>query len=207
MKVPRVLTLFATIAVGLAMGNAPVAYGDGVKPYDYYGYAPPHLLHNVNKYHLRQAMEKLKHPPLKYAEGDIKFMLGWFPNHPLALNLMGRLAIKEHRPEKAIKYFKRAIKMYPTRAPTYEVYGIFLYRIKRYDEAIKQYKKSLSLQPKSSETAYNLGLTYFAKGAYQKANKYAQQAYREGYPLPGLREKLKEKGAWKKLAEKESPQK
>ena len=52
------------------------------------------------------------------------------------------------------------------------------------------------LDSQSPEIAYNLGLLYIRKGDYVKARDYAVLAYSNGYPLPGLKNKLIEKGAW-----------
>jgi tetratricopeptide (TPR) repeat protein len=89
--------------------------------------------------------------------------------------------------------------LFPNTATTYSVYGIFLYNEKKYDESIKAYQDSLSLDPKSAETHYNLGVAYAAANNGVEANRHAQAAYSLGYPLPGLRDQLKRKGAWKPL--------
>ena len=46
----------------------------------------------------------------------------------------------------------------------------------------------------SAELVYNIGLAYFEMGKLDKAKEYAQQAYDNKFPLPGLKNKLKEKG-------------
>lgn len=46
-------------------------------------------------------------------------------------------------------------------------------------------------QNTSAEVEYFLGHTYFELGRYEEARKHADKAYALGYPLPGLRNKLR----------------
>ena len=64
---------------------------------------------------------------------------------------------------------------------------------------LKQQQKSLDalllgeklLENESSEVFYFIGLEYFNKKDYEKSAAYAKKAYDLGYPLPGLRDKLR----------------
>ena len=44
---------------------------------------------------------------------------------------------------------------------------------------------------------YNLGLALIEVGRVDDALMHAQLAYKAGFPLPGLREKLKRMGKWR----------
>ena len=48
------------------------------------------------------------------------------------------------------------------------------------------------LSPESSETKYNAGLAYVELNDIVNARKYAEAAYKLGYPLPGLKIKIAE---------------
>jgi tetratricopeptide (TPR) repeat protein len=79
------------------------------------------------------------------------------------------------------------------------VYGIFL--IKKGDR--KGAESELQLAREGLEKLggdpnlnYNLGLAYFDLGDYDKALEQAKTAYSLGFPLPGLRDKLKRANKW-----------
>ncbi len=52
------------------------------------------------------------------------------------------------------------------------------------------------LEGKSSEIHYFLGLTLVDLKRYEEAVEHARKAYALGYPLQGLRKKLKAAGHW-----------
>lgn len=186
--------------IGLSILAVQVLFmppSEAQEPHNYFGSHPPKLLENVEKFHLNQGIEKMRNGQIQYAKEEFEFILRYFPNHPRGLMLMGELAVKEKMPALAEQYFQRAIDLYPETAATYMVYAIFLQKIDNLDKAIKNYQKALKLAPGSTETHYNLGLAYFQKKDYEKANHHAQIAYEGGFPLPGLRKKLKSVNAWK----------
>jgi tetratricopeptide (TPR) repeat protein len=47
---------------------------------------------------------------------------------------------------------------------------------------------------RSAELQYALGLSYFQRKEFEKARDAARKAYQLGYPLPGLRDRLKKSG-------------
>jgi tetratricopeptide (TPR) repeat protein len=126
-------------------------------------------------------------------------MLNAFPNHPQALLLMIQLCAQWKTPvcaDDLAGRFDRAVAVNPRAPGTFIVYGIYQQRKGAYGEAIKSYKRALELDPDSVNAHYNLGLAYFDAKQYDLANVHAQQAYRLGAPLPGLRDKLKKAGRW-----------
>ncbi|MGE5027040.1 MAG: tetratricopeptide repeat protein [Betaproteobacteria bacterium] len=169
--------------------------------FDYYDQDPSahRLLGLVEQYHLNQGITGMNKGSLNYARGDFEFILNRFPNHPRVLLLIGDLFIKMKAPTRAEPYFQRAIELYPNTAPTYAAYGIFLQKTGQLGRAIDSYKTSLELDPGSPSVHYNLGLAYFEKKQFDLANMHAQEAYMQGFQLPGLRDKLRKAGAWKPL--------
>lgn len=160
------------------------------------------LLKNNEEHHLRKAEIQLDsgNPHLiQYVKQDLQYMLVRWPNHPKALQMVTSIALQTNDPAYGIKWFEKAVDAFPSVYQTYTLYGIFLYRIEKYAGATKEFRKALELNPNSSETNYNLGLSLFAEHKYEQANKYAQRAYRRGYPLDGLRKQLKKVNAWKPL--------
>jgi tetratricopeptide (TPR) repeat protein len=76
------------------------------------------------------------------------------------------------------------------------VQGIYLSKVKKSDESIAAYRKALAIDESLIEAHYNLGLELAATGQLAESNRHAQIAYRGGYPLPGLRNRLERLGAW-----------
>jgi hypothetical protein len=63
--------------------------------------------------------------------------------------------------------------------------------------SVEKLDAALALGVPSPNTDYNIGLTYFDVGEFDKALVSAHRAYGGGFPLPGLRNKLKRAGKWK----------
>ncbi|HQU16092.1 MAG: tetratricopeptide repeat protein [Gammaproteobacteria bacterium] len=197
------LTLLTATLIATAFPTAALAVDTPAwrRPHDYYATDAEsrHLLTMVEGHHLQQGTDKMARGEYGYAKQDFDFILRYFPNDPKALLLMGELAVKTGKPQDATHYFETAIKMFPDRAPTHTVYGVFLHRTGKLKQAIIQYKESLKLDPGSAETNYDLGLAYLTLRDYALANQHAHAAYRLGYPLPGLREKLQRAGKWEPI--------
>ena len=172
---------------------------DWRRPHDYYvGLIQDRkFLDNVEKYHLPKAIESMKQKKYGWALDDLDFVLRYFPNHPIALMKVSELAMKMQDTSIAMKYFEKALSLYSQYPDTHIIYGVFLQKIGKTDEAIEKYKKALQINPNMSEAHYNLGLAYFEKKNYVLAKQHAIQAYQLGYPLPGLRNKLKRVQAWR----------
>ncbi|MBL1275773.1 MAG: tetratricopeptide repeat protein [Ectothiorhodospiraceae bacterium] len=178
-----------------------LAAGKWNDPHDYYKSATRSsgdLLRNVEKFHLPQGLAKMNKKKYDRALEDFDFVLRYYPNHPKGLLFMSEVSRRMKKPEIAEKYFQKAFKMYPGYANTHSIYGIFLQKTDRMERAIEQYRKSLKLKPNASETHYNLGLALYKTGKQDGALLHAQKAYKLGYPLPGLRNKLVKAGIWKK---------
>lgn len=157
------------------------------------------LLASVEKYHLGLAEEELRRKRYEAAKGDIVFMLNSFPNHPQALLLMVDLCGRWKSPvcaDDLPNRFNRAIAVNPRAPATFVIMGIWQQRRGAYPDAIGSYRQALALDPDSVNGHYNLGLAYFDAKQYDLANAHAQQAYRLGAQLPGLRDKLTRAGRW-----------
>jgi tetratricopeptide (TPR) repeat protein len=192
---PNIFGLIFGIFLSSLVSQVALAnYGE---PYDYYVPAPDRLLENVEKYHLNLGISKVKAKQYKEAWPEFGFMLHYFPNHPKALQHMSELSVLLGNETEAIKYFDQAVKLYPTHAATYGLWGTFLHRTGKINEAIDKYQQALKMDPNQPEMSYNLGLAYFSQKNYKKANQLAQKAYEQGYPLQGLKKQLQKNGAWK----------
>jgi tetratricopeptide (TPR) repeat protein len=193
------LLLFAVQAITCvsAANNVDWDWRSGHDYYDTSLKSQVELRHNVEKYHLKQGNKKIRENRYVPALGDFDFILRYFPNHPQALMRVSDICIKIDNINKGREYFENAIKIAPRRAPTYVLYGIFLHKIGEYEEAVKKYAKALEFEPDSAEIHYNMGLAYLEANKLSEAKEHATKAYELGFPLPGLKDKLVQRGAWK----------
>ena len=176
-------------------GSLRNAYG----PYDYTNSQHyEHYLPIVETAHFNRNVESLKGPA--YASGslerDLDYTLRAFPNHHRALFAIMRYREKHPattggRARSAECYLKRALRFKPDDGVVWMLYGIYNHRQKKYSEALDKYKNAEKLLKNNSELYYNMGLLYLDLGDIPMARKYADRAYKTGYPLPALREKLK----------------
>ena len=158
----------------------------------------------VETYHFTQSVETLRHGQSTSKIGaDIAYTLRAFPNHPRALLAMADLARREKAPKpKGAEYpvncwFERAIQFRPDDGMVRLVYGISLARDGKSKEALEQLQRADELIPNDSNVHYNLGLVYFDLKDYGNSLKHAKIAYGLGFPLGGLRSKLKSVHEWR----------
>lgn len=135
------------------------------------------------------------------AMSDLDYTLRAFPNHHRALYSVSLFEIKYKIPRSDRYYsldcyFDRAMRFAPTDGVVRLIYGIYYQKIENYEEALKRYKEALQLMPDSSEAHYNLGLLYLKLKDNKQAKYHAIQAYELGFPLPGLKNKLRALGLW-----------
>ncbi|GAA5180457.1 hypothetical protein GCM10025771_25000 [Niveibacterium umoris] len=181
----------------------------GYGPYDYRKITEEQK-HLVEGAHFFPDVENLKrgaiHPNRGYVVipgAEIDYTLRAFPNHPRALLSLARLSQRDKTPHpQGVKanvacYFQSAINFVPDDGTVRIIYGMHLLRTGNRDEAVKQLEKGQELSDESPSGHYNLGLAYFELKRYDDALKEAHKAYALGFPLPGLKEKLKQVNAWK----------
>lgn len=136
--------------------------------------------------------------------GDISYTLHAFPNHPRALFAMMKLfernngAKPRHSRYTMDCWFNRAMRFQPDDGAVRLLYGIYLSRQDKNKQAIEQLETASRLLGDHDGNAhYNLGLAYVEVGQYDKALIHAHKAYKLGFNLPGLRDKLERAGKWK----------
>lgn len=134
---------------------------------------------------------------------DIAYTLRKFPNHYQALMTMGDYALKVKRnPPPGGQYtvecwFERAIRFRPDDAMVKTVYGLYLIKASRPKDAVTQLETAVEQAGDDANVHYNLGLAYADLKQYDKALQSAHAAYRLGFPLPGLKNRLQRAGAWR----------
>ncbi|WP_114327616.1 tetratricopeptide repeat protein [Candidatus Colwellia aromaticivorans] len=172
----------------------------GYGPFDYTTTKGKQKLGVVEKAHFNRNVKNLVHgksgaDPLP----DLIYVLSKFPNHHPALYSMSKLLRKRdanstlrnnNKHYTARCYFERAKTFSSKDATVLALYGIHLHKSLKYTGAEKQYLNALQLAPHNPEINYNLGLLYIDMKEYTQAKHYADIAYEQGFPLPGLKNKL-----------------
>lgn len=177
-------------------------------PFDYTSAADrAERLAIVEQYHFTREVEQLRgHNKCGnnrcQLAGDINYTLMAFPNHHRALLSMARYHLEGlNKTEGRMRfsaecYFDRAIRFRPNDATVHMIFGSYLYKVGDHATALKEFEKAVELAPDSAEANYNLGLAYADAKEYPKAREHARQAYELGFPLQGLKAKLKRVGEW-----------
>jgi tetratricopeptide (TPR) repeat protein len=179
-------------------GDLANAYG----PYDYRT-ASNEERTIVDGAHFTPNVERLIRGKTSTTPGpDIAYTLRAFPNHPRALHSMMNLgfATKSDKPEGSTYsvecWFDRAERFVPDDGTVQMLFGIYILRKGDPPRAIEKFKRAQELSGESANLHYNFGLAYFDLRDYDHALDHARSAYRQGFPLPGLRNKLQEVGKW-----------
>ena len=179
-----------------ACGSLQNAYG----PFDYR--SDKAMLPIVEGAHLTPEVVNLVKGKSGYLGGDIDYTLRAFPNHPTALMAMVRLAAKEKKPKpqgahySVECYLYRANRFRSNDAMVKMIYATYLSKNGRSSEALKYLDEAAALKEDNANLNYNIGLVYLDLKQYDKALSYAHRAYDSGFPLPGLRDRLKKIGKW-----------
>jgi tetratricopeptide (TPR) repeat protein len=134
---------------------------------------------------------------------DIDYTLRAFPNHPRALLSMMKLSQKVNKEKPAGSrytmhcWFDRAIRFAPNDGSVRLLHGIYLSRKGEHQVALQELDLARERIGEDPNLQYNLGLAYFDLKQYDKSLEHAQKAYKLGFPLPGLRNKLQQAGKWR----------
>lgn len=182
-----------------ACGPLQNAYG----PFDY-RYAARSQTYVVERYHFTREIELLS-PAIGVGSlaADLDYTLRAIPNHHRALAALSKLAARVKRPRLPSAnyptdcYFDRAMRFAPDDAMTQLLFGLHLIRTGRSELARPILDQAAASDLNDPNFHYNLGLAYLEIKEYDKALQRAKTAYAMGWPLPGLRDRLKREGKWR----------
>jgi tetratricopeptide (TPR) repeat protein len=204
------LGLVASIAGLAASGVAAQISGECGNPFENaYGpfdyrtatQAQKHLVEIVGG-HFTTAVETLQSGTTGPVGGEIDYTLRAFPNHPRALMAMIRLGQRDKTPKPRGTYYtvecyvERAVQFRPEDTSVRQVRGIYFSMQRKYGQAIDEFSLVIEQQPDNANAHYNLGLAYFETGDYDGARAEAKRALALGFPLQGLKDKLRAKRKW-----------
>lgn len=153
----------------------------------------------INAHFTRDVEQLVKGVTSNNIMHDIDYTLRAIPNYHRALAAMSKYYRLKGNSEFSNFYtpecyFKRALYFQPKDGLVHAIYATNLHFSKKYNEAEKHYQIALKLTNNKIEINYNYGLLLVDKGEYDAAKAQAIIAYQAGYPLLGLRKKLKKKG-------------
>lgn len=193
--------VLALTANEISCGPLRNAYG----PFDYRD-ATPDKKQIVESVHFTSEVEQLVRGRTSATPvGDLDYTLRVFPNHPRALySLMRWGQLKKTDYPKGAHwpiwcYFDRATRFQPEDAQVRMLYGMYLQKRGRNSEAKDQLAQAEKYADDNANVFYNIGLVYLDLNNPDKALEYAHRAYRLGFPLPGLRNRLERIGKWKPI--------
>lgn len=158
--------------------------------------------------HFTKGVQQGKYGNAGSLEGDLDYVLTKFPNHPKALLVAARNQMKSdyngrhtyrkdrYWPKKEC-YFQYALGLAPTDPTIHLVIAVFYHEFGNFEVAARHYQTSIKLGPGNPEAHYNYGLFLVDINRADEALKHAHQAYTMGYPLEGLKNRLKRQKVWK----------
>lgn len=202
MKIVLGLAMLVITTVSTSLLAAQPLHCGEVSGRDYTSAENKRVLGTVEEYHFTPDVEALRRGSTGAIGADLAYTLMMFPNHHRALAAMGKLAqrdktLKPYGAKYSIEcYFDRATRFRPNDSMVRMVYGNYLLKAGQTDKAAEQLQVAADLQPENPTINYNLGLLYLKKKDYEQAKTYAKKAYELGFPLPGLKNQLKEAGKW-----------
>jgi tetratricopeptide (TPR) repeat protein len=156
---------------------------------------------DLDTYHTRPALELMRTGSLyRSVKADLDFSLRYSPNHHGALRALlqyERASGKAHDFPATECYFTWAQEFMPDDTDVWLMSGYLLWSKKDFTGAEAAYQRALTLKPDSADAHYNIGLLYAELRKFEQALEHAHAAYKAGYPLPGLRQKLERAGKWR----------
>lgn len=175
------------------------------RPLDYNDPKEDARIHdNVEQNHFNRNVQALVKGQTGVLPLDIAYVLSQIPNHYRALATMAKWerqnsyhpSMEEQQVYSADCYFRRALTFQPKDPTLHMLYGIHLHYLGNKQAALQEYLTGTRFDPDHVELNYNLGLLYIELENYEAALAAAHVAYRQGFPLSGLKRKLARLGQW-----------
>lgn len=202
---PSVLVVCVTVLLLSAVAHAqpicpPLDSRHGNR--DYLDPAQRGALGNVERVHFNENVRLLRGGARgsgSTLRGDLEYTLNWFPNHHIALDTLIRLVQREGTPEPlgAVNIecrfeWARAVNPRDGMVPMLEAQ----YRLAHGDEdqAKKLLEEAARIGARDANVRYNVALLYYRLEDFEQAVRNGREAYRLGFPLPGLRNLLEQAG-------------
>jgi len=160
------------------------------------------LLAQVNNRHFTDEVENGIRGSTGGLGADLEYTLVHFPNHYRALNTVLRVAPRYRgglMPGAKLPnecFFERAVRAFPDDSTAWLMYARYQFLMGKEGQALTMLNKAIELSPEDPTINYNLGLLLARQKKYDEALPYAQKAYAQNFPLPGLKQNLTKAGKW-----------
>lgn len=205
--------ILISLALATLCHAAPQPTENCPDAYDFAGDAVDYLdpdarvqarIRGIERNHLNRDVELLvRGQSTAHPGGDLRFILNYVPNHHRALHALMRLSWRDRTPKPAESgpysvrcWLHRATVFSPKDGQAFLLLGVYTARLGQHKEAAEWLERADERLPNDVNVDYNLGLVYLELGDYSRALERAKRAYAAGYPLPGLRERLRQAGKW-----------
>lgn len=141
------------------------------------------FLNLVERFHLKHenVLSEIRKGSFKRPIFDLEYTLERFPNHPIALQLIGSIARLTNTPELALYHYKKALSLYPQYALTRAQYGEYLIASGNIEAGIAELKEAIKMDPKLAQAYIWLAKAYYRKGDTELGRQAANQAKELGY--------------------------
>ncbi len=113
---------------------------------------------------------------LSAAEHGYRQVLKSVPNQPVALNLLGLVAIKQGKNARAVQLLQKAIAAKPDFADAFNHLGVAQRKLGQHQRAIKSFSRAVALDPALTEAHNNLGNVHKDLFAFEEAAQSYQRA-------------------------------
>lgn len=123
-----------------------------------------------------QSMAKFEAGDLAGARTGFLAMLEQSPGHAGALRMLGRIALRNRRPARAVAFLERAIAARPRMPAAHADLGIALERMGRREAAIESFKRALALDPTLPRAHAHLTTALVRAGRYADAESACSTA-------------------------------
>jgi len=135
---------------------------------------------------------------LYLAEDEFNYATKHCPStDPFSANVATQIAMvyaAQGRAADATSALKRAVSTHPDYDGAYIAQSILLKKAGDVAESRQVLLQGVEATGGTAELHYALGLSYFESKDYEAAREHARKAYALGYPIPGLRDRLKKVG-------------
>ncbi len=118
---------------------------------------------------------------LSTAERGYRQVLKGAPDQPVALNLLGLIAINQGKNARAVQLLQKAIAAKPDFADAHNHLGVAQRKLSQHERAIKSFSRAVALDPALTEAHNNLGNVHKDLSAFEKA----AQSYQSAIALDG----------------------
>jgi tetratricopeptide (TPR) repeat protein len=135
----------------------------------------PELYYWIGEYYLRRGKDKAN--DLLHAEENFKLAMDGAPKKGEGYLGMGRMAIRKHDDDNALKFMTKAVELMPKDEDALYYLGIAQVNVGKIKDAIDSLNKSIAIFALNQNALSGLGLACFHAGDFEKSAEAYEKAY------------------------------